>query len=280
MASQSIRKPAVAGSFYPKNQVELRKMVTWFIENAEIDDKTCRKDLGFVAPHAGYAYSGRVAGHTYKALSARLKEYKAETFVVVGPNHTGYGTALSISGEDWMTPLGIVKNDLEFSSQLAEYSDLFTMEEEAHAAEHSVEVQLPFIQRVVERPRCVFICMGDQSYKYSEMLGKAIFDVEKKTGRKTAVIASSDFNHYESDEVAKKKDMPAIGALEKLDVKGFVERIDALEDTACGYGPIATAALYAKAKGAKKGRLLRYSNSGETTRDYGSVVSYASIIFE
>ena len=280
MDSQSVRKPAVAGSFYPKNQVELRKMVTWFIENAEVDDKACRKAVGFVAPHAGYVYSGKTAGYTYKALSARLKECKVETFVVIGPNHTGYGTALSISGEDWMTPLGTVKNDLEFSSQLAEYSNLFTMEEEAHAAEHAVEVQLPFIQCVVERPRCVFICMGDQSYKYSEILSKAVFDVEKKTGREIAIIASSDFNHYEPEEVARRKDMPAIEALEKLDVKGFVERIDTLEDTVCGYGPIAATALYAKAKSAKKGKLLKYSNSGETTRDYQSVVSYASLVFE
>lgn len=280
MDSKPVRKPAVAGSFYPRNATELRKMATGFIEDADVEKGAGRKALGFVAPHAGYAYSGRTAGFTYKAISERLREQKAGTFVVIGPNHTGRGAPLSISGEDWSTPLGPVKNDIDFSNLLADYSDLFRMEEEAHVSEHSVEVQLPFIQCVAENPKCVFICMGDQSYRYSEALGMAIFKVEGITRRKIAVIASSDFNHYESGEAARRKDMPAIEALEKLNAKGFVEKIDAMEDTACGYGPIAATALYAKAKGARMGRLLRYSNSGEATMDYSSVVSYASIIFE
>lgn len=273
------RKPAVAGSFYPKEAAKLREMVAGFVKNAEIGEKSAREAVSFVAPHAGYVYSGSTAGFAYKAISKRIKEYKPETFVIIGPNHTGNGDPLSLSGRAWTTPLGIVENDLDFTEAVSEFSDLFSIEEDAHAGEHSIEVQLPFLQEMVDKPSCVFLCMGDQSYESAVLISKAIQHAEKKLERKIIVIASSDFNHYESAAVAKKKDMPAIEELLKLDVRRFAELIEELQDTACGHGPMAAAASYAKSKGAKEGKLLRYSNSGDITKDYDSVVAYASMLF-
>lgn len=279
MGSAKERKPEVSGAFYPREKEKLERMVDDFVKNAKIGGKDARKAISFVAPHAGYQYSGATAGFTYKALSTRLLAEKAETFVIIGPNHTGYGTPLSLSGKNWMTPLGTVDNDIEFTNALSEYSDSFSIEEDAHKAEHSIEVQLPFLQNVAKNPKCVFLCMGEQSYNSSVLVAEAIAHAEEKLKRKAIVIASSDFDHYESASVAKEKDMKAINTIISLDSKQFIRLIEELNDSACGFGPIAAAALYAKSKGAVKGELLNYSNSGDVTGDYDSVVAYASIIF-
>lgn len=272
------RKPAVAGSFYPAGHNELEALIGKCMNGASVDKEAVASASSYVAPHAGYVYSGPIAAYTYKALSLKAHLDRIDTFVVVGPNHTGYGTLISVSGVGWITPLGKVWNDTEFAKEVAKIHGI-EIDESAHRYEHSIEVQLPFLQAVIEKPRCVFVCMGDQSDESSELLSRAINEAEKNLGRTIAVIASSDFNHYESAEVAKGKDMPAIKALETLDVPGFYRQIRANEDSACGYGPIATAALYAKSHGAKSGRLLRYATSGDTTGDYRSVVAYASMIF-
>jgi AmmeMemoRadiSam system protein B len=279
MGSEKERKPAVPGAFYPREKEKLERMVAEFIKNAKIAEKEAKQAVSFVAPHAGYQYSGATAGFAYKALSARLLAEKAETFVIIGPNHTGYGTPLSLSGKNWATPLGVIENDIEFTNALSKYSDLFSIEEDAHKTEHSIEVQLPFLQHVVKNPKCVFLCMGDQSYDSSVLVADAIAYVEEKLKRKTIVIASSDFDHYESASMAKEKDMKAINAITSMNPKKFIELIEELNDSVCGFGPISATALYAKSKNANKGELLNYSNSGEVTTDYDSVVAYASLIF-
>ena len=240
-----MRNEAVAGSFYPAAPSKLRSMIASMLDRAVADDDAARA---------------------------------VDTFIVVGPNHTGYGMPISVSADDWKTPLGVVKNDTELSSMLAEH-DGISIDETAHALEHSVEVQLPFLQSVVSRPRCVFVCMGDQSIASSELLAGAIIDASNKLSRKVLVIASSDFNHYESAEVARAKDMPAIEALLGLDYRSFNKILREKDDTACGYGPITVAALFSISYGAKGAKLLKYSNSGEATGDYRSVVAYSSIMF-
>ncbi len=274
-----MRHEAFAGSFYPSMKDELEKFIRDALAKANVDSSMARKALSFVAPHAGYMYSGFVAAYTYAALSMALKERSTDTFVVIGPNHTGFGTPISISAENWRTPLGIVENDKELSMAIAARSEYIRIDEGAHASEHSVEVQLPFLQYVAKDPRCVFICMGDQSVHASELLASAIMEASKKLGRTVAVIASSDFNHYESAATARKKDMPAIDALEKIDYRLFNRRVVEANDTACGYGPITVAAIFAKNAGASKGRLLKYATSGDVTGDNESVVAYASIVF-
>lgn len=272
------RKPAVAGAFYPSNAKELSDMIEGFLEKAAVDEQAASSAVSYVAPHAGYIYSGQTAAYTYKALSM-MKSLEEHTFVVIGPNHTGRGAPLSISGSDWLTPLGRVKNDVELSEKIKESSEFITIDESAHLAEHSVEVQLPFLQKVVKDPRCCFICMGDQGQDASAILNNAIETAAHALGRRVIVIASSDFDHYESAKMAETKDMPAIKALLTLNTVRFNELIIRTDDTACGYGPITVAGLNAKKNGATKGVLLKYSNSGETTGDYESVVAYSSIIF-
>ena len=196
-----------------------------------------------------------------------------------GPNHTGFGYPISISAANWNTPFGVVGNDLDLSNEMALQSDKITIDEEANRMEHSIEVQLPFLQSVVKRPRCCFVCMGNQSLDYCRILSSAILKGAKTLGRNIVVIASSDFNHYESADIAKSKDMPAIEELESLRFEQFHKKIEELDDSACGYGPITVSAMFARSSGAESGILLRYSNSGDVTGDYDSVVAYSSMAF-
>lgn len=275
----NIRQPAVAGQFYPADRGELEETISKYIKLADSDKKIANKAVSFAAPHAGYIYSGSIAAYTYKALADRIEVEKTDTFIIIGPNHTGKGENLSLSACDWITPLGKARNDKELTKKIAAYSEILSIDEEAHSEEHSVEVQVPFLQKAVKDPKCVFICMKDQSYWASELLFKAITNAEKNTKRKIIVIASSDFNHYESEKIAKLKDLPAITAITQLDALRFQKVLEQNNDTACGYGPITVAALYAKFKNAGKGYLLKYATSGSFTKDYDSVVAYASIIF-
>lgn len=274
-----IRKPAVADAFYPKDPAVLKEMISRFMKLAEIEDSEASGAVSFVAPHAGYLYSGQVASYTYKALAAAHAKRKFDSIVAIGPNHTGLGKPIAVSLRDWETPLGVVKNDVELSRAIVGSDDYISIDEQAHTEEHSVEVQLPFIQNAIGAVPCVFICMGDQSYEAGVLLGKAIINSSSRLKRRVAVIASSDFDHYEPANVAREKDMHAIDALKRLDTEAFSETLMKDKDTACGHGPICVAALFAKEHGAKKGIILKYANSGDVTRDYNSVVAYLSMAF-
>ncbi len=273
------RQPAVAGTFYPKDPKRLREMASGFMKLATPDIALSERALAYVAPHAGYLYSGAVAGFTYSAIAGMKRLGGISTFVIIGPNHTGYGAPMAISELDWRTPLGVVGNDLEFSRELGRHSDLFSADDEAHRFEHSIEVQLPFLQSVVEKPRCAFVCMGDQSEEAARLLASGINNTAKRLKRSVLVIASSDLDHYETEKIAAEKDRRALAALERLDVHGFEKSLQENRDSACGHGPISAAALCAKGAGAYSGTVMKYANSGEVTKDYGSVVAYASIVF-
>ncbi|MCL5239109.1 MAG: MEMO1 family protein [Candidatus Marsarchaeota archaeon] len=270
------RKPAVAGTFYPADPGELEALISK--QMLKTDTTALSESKAFVAPHAGYQFSGQVAAHTYAALQQAHAKKRFDTLVIIGPNHTGYGRPIAVSLEDWQTPLGVVKNDRELSETIANLPDMYA-DEIAHAFEHSVEVQLPFIQKTIGEMKCVFVCMGDQSYESCIALTNAIVSAAKSRKRNITIIASSDFNHYEPATVAKKKDAPAIDAALKLDPEGFHELIHKNNDSACGFGPVTVAAMFARRSGARSGMLLKYATSGDTTNDYSSVVAYASIVF-
>ncbi len=272
-----IRKSAVAGQFYPAGKEQLLAFVKASIAAAKIDGDFSNA-IAYVAPHAGYPYSGYVAGHTYKALMDN-SNISNITAIIIGPNHTGIGTPISVSGKDWETPLGIAKVDMELAKQIVKNSDVATFDETAHAFEHSVEVQLPFLQYVSKNARFVPICMGDQSTDISEGLADSIKEAQEALGRNIAIIASSDFNHYEEAEIGKKKDFKLIERLKALDYENFNTDVIKLNSSACGYGPITTAVKYAKYKGAKKGILLDYENSGKATGTYDEVVDYVAMAF-
>lgn len=264
-----MRKPYVAGSFYPHSREEIGRMLDGFSRDVKPfkgDVKAC------VVPHAGWVYSGRTAMHSFLSLK------KADVFVVLSPNHSGRGAMVSVSFNDWETPLGVVKTDEVFASALVEASALAKKDEEAHALEHSIEVQLPFLQHLFESFSFVGVTIMKQDAETARDLAEALAAAEKKTGKRIAVIASSDFTHYEPAKQAKAKDLQVIEAIEALDVESFFERVDGLDASVCGFCPVGAAMEYARLKGAKKGVLLDFSNSGEVTGD-ANVVDYASIVF-
>ncbi|MEM2138084.1 MAG: AmmeMemoRadiSam system protein B [Candidatus Anstonellaceae archaeon] len=271
---KTMRYPAVAGSFYTPSAPALRDEMGRYLREASAAAKP-KERLAVICPHAGYMYSGKCAAYSY-ASASNWKE-KDLTAIIIGPNHTGMGTPISVSYEDWKTPLGEMKCDMEMAEAIVKAGKIAKRDEIAHLKEHSSEVQLPFVQTVCPSAKIVCICMGWQDVPSAKDLGKAVHDAVWKTKRNAIVIASSDFTHYESAESAKRKDMPAIERLLALDEEGFEELVEERDLSICGHGPIAAAMHYAKLAGAKKCELLKYTNSGETSGDYGSVVAYASL---
>lgn len=269
-----MRHPAVAGSFYVSSAPRLRKEVEGYL--AAASRVVARKErLAIVCPHAGYMYSGATAGYSFASCANFSR--KEMTAVVIGPNHTGMGLPISVSFEDWKTPIGVCACDTELAGAIVKGGKIARRDELAHAQEHSCEVQLPFLQVAAPSARIVCICMGWQDAEAARDLGKAICEAARKTGRDVVVIASSDFTHFESGEAARQKDSQAIALLGKMQGDEFESLVDARGLSICGHGPIAAALHYAKLSGAKKCELLRYTNSGETTGDSGNVVAYASL---
>ena len=216
----------------------------------------------YVVPHAGYMYSGKTAAFTYKAIKRNQSIEKIESIVIIEPNHTGNGKPISVSIEDWETPFGKASNDKELSKAIVGNSGYLQIDERAHEGEHSIEVQLPFTQYLFPGKKFVFICMEDQSVMASELLSKAIIKAADELNRRILIIASSDFNHYESAEVAKRKDSKLLDAIKILDYKNFNKLIYETNDSACGFGPITVAMLFARDSGKKKGVILNYTNWG------------------
>ncbi len=269
-----MRYPAVAGSFYSSSASALKSEVMRYLSEAGKQVKR-KERLAIVCPHAGYVYSGKCAAYSYAACS----NWKADwlTAIVIGPNHTGLGTPISVSFEDWKTPVGIVKCDAELADAIVKAGKIARKDELGHLREHSSEVQLPFLQEACPNASFVGICMGVQDLLCAQDLGKAIFEAVKKTKRNAIVIASSDFTHYEPADSAKKKDMAAIERMLTLDEAGFESLVEEKDLSICGHGPIAAAMHYAALAGAKKCELLKYTNSGEASGDFSQVVAYAAL---
>ncbi|MEW5996642.1 MAG: AmmeMemoRadiSam system protein B [Candidatus Micrarchaeota archaeon] len=270
-----MRAAAVAGYFYPLEADALERMVSDCMLRAKQHARETSA-YGGVCPHAGYQYSGVAAAATY--MSIREME-NAHTVVVIGPNHSGGGSLLSLSLDDWETPLGEVKNDTELGKLIQGHAKYLDFDERAHVMEHSVEVQVPFIQMRNQGARIVPICMMDQGLEASLDLGKAIFDAVSEYKKEVVVIASSDFSHYAPPEVAKKNDMSALSFITGMDPEGFQKRVSERGWSICGYGPVTALLEYAKRMKCRQGELLYYTNSGEYGGGGESVVGYASVVF-
>jgi MEMO1 family protein len=261
-----MRSPAVAGQFYPGNGIELKHQLD------EMLQKT--KDLpmlGAVVPHAGYIYSGKVAAEVYSRLP------KKDTYVILGPNHHGLGLPVSLSCDSWRTPLGVVEPDLELAEALA--GTIIDRDEDAHLREHSIEIQIPFLQTRFQDFKILPITMGLQDMETAVDVGEELGKAIKKLNRNCLVIASSDFTHYEPQETARKVDAKLIEAILNMDVPELYARIYRDNASACGYGPIAATITASAALGAESGKLLRYATSGDVTGDYSQVVGYGAIVF-
>ncbi len=281
------RPPYVAGSFYPRDKSSLQKIIENYIEEAKKDIELIDegKNVGVLCPHAGYVYSGKTQAHSYYYLS----NSQAETFVILGPNHTGLGLPVALMDKgSWETPFGEIKINEEVASKIVENSGFVGIDSSAHKYEHSIEVQLPFLQYMKNDATFVPICMGIQDKETAVEIGKAI---AKSSKDPIGVIASSDLVHYGSrfgynpvkgnkEEILswiKKNDMEILKMAENMDVEGLYRFIDSKDYTTCGYGPLSVMLTCMKELGGKKARILDYSNSFETSGDYSAVVGYGSV---
>lgn len=278
-----LRRPAVAGTFYPLGCSELKTSIEEsFLHRIGPGRKppsseVINERVALVSPHAGYMYSGPVAAHGYYACSYLER---IELAVIAGPNHHGIGSGVATFREGaWQTPLGRVEVDSDSAKRLVELSGIVDFDESAHAYEHSIEVQIPFLQYIYgNKFKILPISMMLQDLSTAVEVGRAIANCVRD--KKCLLIASSDFTHYEEQEVASKKDYEAIKAILQMDVSGVYDTIERLDLTMCGYGPVAMVITAAKEMSITGGRLLKYATSGDITGDYSSVVGYASILFQ
>ena len=279
-----VRRPTQAGAFYAGDAEALRKQIeTCFLHDfgpkkrPEVNKNGVREVVGLVCPHAGYMYSGAVAANAYYELA---QDGKPDIIVILGPNHTGYGSALALMNDGvWCTPLGDVEIDAETANLIVKKTCIVNIDDAAHLFEHSIEVQLPFLQYLYGSEfKFVPVCFKIQDLSSAIEVGKALTKV--LTSKNAVVIASSDMTHYEPQRNAAAKDMAALEAVEAMDEKRFYSIIETQNVTACGYGPIATVITAAKGLGAKEAKLLCYKSSGDITGDYSGVVGYAAVSFK
>ena len=276
-----VRFPSQAGAFYARSKETLKKQVEdCFLhrfgpkEIPSVNENGPRKIVSLMCPHAGYAYSGPVAANAYFQMA---KDGKIDSAIILGPNHTGIGSGISIMTEGvWRMPLNDVEIDFELARKIQHASKYIDVDDTAHSREHSIEVQLPFLQYIYGKSfRFVPICMMMQDLESSRDVGEAI--VESISGRNVITIASTDLTHYESEKVANSKDRMAINTVLELDDEKLQSVVESSNITMCGYGPASVAIYVAKKLGAEKTSLLSYKTSGDITGDFSSVVGYAAI---
>ena len=264
-----IRNPVVAGQFYPESASRLKAMIKTLVD----EEAEKREVIGLVSPHAGYVYSGPVAG----AVISRIK-FK-DTFIIIGPNHTGKGKPLSIMTEGvWQTPLGEVAIDSELGKRILATSRHLQEDSTAHQYEHSLEVQLPFLQYFRADIRIVPITLAYGSSAAYKEIGREIARAVRELPREVVIMASSDMTHYEPQESAQKKDQQAIDAILRLNEDELLQRVEELDISMCGCAPTVCLISAARELGATAAELVRYQTSGDITGDYSSVVGYAGII--
>jgi AmmeMemoRadiSam system protein B/AmmeMemoRadiSam system protein A len=277
---QAVRQPGVAGSFYPADPKALTAMIDDMLAHASlsqppIDDPI----LAVVAPHAGYQYSGPVAAYTYAALKGR----KFSRVVVIAPSHFEAFDFTSVyDGDAYATPLGSVRVDKAFAAQLAKMSPTIQLSSRGHTptkegAEHAIEVELPWLQRVLGDFALVPIVMGDQSYENSRALGVALAKLIQ--GQDTLILASSDLSHYHPYDEAVKIDHKTLNALQEWDYFSMSQNFQQRVWEACGGAPIVAAMIAAERMGANEARVLKYANTGDVTGDHSRVVGYSADVF-
>jgi len=278
-----VRRPCQAGAFYEGTAESLKRQISGcFLDKLgpgklpEVPKNGPRRVIGLICPHAGYMFSGAVAAHAYYRLAA---DGKPDVVAILGPNHTGYGSGLAIVNEGfWRTPLGDVEVDGEVANQIVRESRIVDVDDSAHSFEHSIEVQLPFLQYLYGSEfKIVPICFLMQDLSSAREVGQAAAKVLAE--KNAAIIASSDMTHYEPQESAKRKDSEALEAVEAMDEGRFYSTVETRRISTCGYGPIVALVTAAKILGAREAKLLCYKTSGDMIGDYSSVVGYAAVCF-
>ena len=277
-----MRRPAVAGQFYPADPTELSLLVDQCYLHplgpgkSPPAPRTKADVVAVVCPHAGYVYSGPVAAHSYLHVSSLADP---ELIVVAAPNHYGIGSGVAIFEDgEWETPLGRMKVDTDAAKELVKLEDTVSVDPGAHRLEHSLEVQLPFLQRLYgDSVPFLPISLNFQDVDTVRALSAALSKLLK--GKKAVLVASSDLTHYEPAEDARRKDMALLQNVLKLDLEGFYSTLERLDVTSCGFGAIATVMETARSLGLSKPELLKYASSGDTTGDNLQVVGYGALRF-
>lgn len=264
-----IREAAVAGQFYPGSALELRRTVESLVEKTE----SLAEAKAVLVPHAGYIYSGRVAGKVFSSVQL------PKNFILLGPNHTGAGAELSLSPADaWRTPLGNVSVDTEMNRALKKALPELREDALAHRNEHCLEVQIPFLQLLQPDFRFSAICVRTAVYTALENLGHALAGVVRTWKEPVLLVASSDMTHYEDAETAARQDRHAIDQIVAVDPASLYRVVLEKDITMCGFAPMVAVLTACRDLGAVSGRLIQYTNSGEAGGDYDRVVAYAGIV--
>jgi MEMO1 family protein len=264
-----IRRPAVAGAFYPNEADRLEKQIRSYLKEVPHKEKV----KGVVAPHAGYIYSGGVAGAVYSRVEI------PRDVIVLGPNHRGMGAAHAVMASgSWDMPSGPIKVNEVLANNIMEHSGLFRNDPSAHKYEHSLEVQIPFIQAFQPEAQLVPIVLSASSYKECEELGKALAAGIRDYGKDVLLVASTDMTHYESHETAQKKDRKAIEKILEMDPEGLLYTVLGSGISMCGVVSTTVVLVACMELGASSAELVAYATSGDASGDYEQVVGYAGLI--
>lgn len=264
-----VRKPIVAGQFYPSNKEALEEELGKYLDVKIVP----RKAVGIIAPHAGYMCSGRAAGYIYASTIVPKR------CIVISPNHTGNGKSVAImtSGQ-WQIPTGLVPIDEDISSKLLKSCSVIEEDKTAHIFEHSLEVQLPFLLAKEPNVKIVPLTVSRLPFDACRQIGEATANIIKDSKEPILIVASSDMNHYEEQKETNRKDMLAIDKVINLDPEGLLSICAKERITMCGLIPAVIMLIAAKNLSAKKAELIKYETSGDVLGDYNSVVGYAGII--
>lgn len=270
-AKQDIREPVFAGTWYPGNPAALRELITNYLDRATVPSQPGELKA-VIVPHAGYVYSGQVAAYAYRLVQQGV----FTRVVMIGPSHRMAFAGASVNMQaGYRTPLGIVPVDRQFARKLLEQSNILHWFPKAHAEEHSLEIQLPFLQTVVPELRIVPIIMGDQNYKTCLSLAETVATVIGE-GNGTLILASTDLSHFHEYSQAVALDTAFIRHVQSFDPAGLARALATGECEACGGGPTVTAMLVARKLGADRSHVLHYANSGDVTGNHQRVVGYLS----
>ena len=270
----NVRKAVIAGTWYPGDATQLKTDIDRYLHNARVVDIN-GNILGIVAPHAGYVYSGQVAAHAYRAVQGKT----FDAVILIGPSHRVPFRGASIySGEGYETPLGVMPVDVTLAGKIASYSNgVVSLVSDDRSPENSLEIQVPFLQRIFGTTPFVPVLMGTQDMATCRALSDAIIQAVGDKG--VLIIASSDFSHYHGYTKAVEMDSAALGYIEEMNQEGFLRSIESGRCEACGAGAITVTMMVARAMGANTGKVLEYMNSGDITGDKSGVVGYAAVVF-
>ena len=270
---KDIRKSVIAGSWYSANPVILKREIDDFLHRAS-DHKIEGQIIGLIAPHAGYVYSGQIAAYAYNTIRGKM----FDTVIVIGPSHRTYFQGVSVYHKGgYETPLGIVPSDISLANRMMAKGGILSHVPAAHLQEHSIEIQLPFLQVSLGDFKFISLVMGDQSRHTCETLADSISEAVED--QQILIVGSSDLSHFHPYNTAVKLDHVALSSIEKMDEEGLLNDLSRDQCEACGGGPMAVTMMVSKKLGAGDGRILKYANSGDVTGDKKSVVGYASAVF-